>query len=106
MDTQFPFSEQFRIAGEIWAEKEYAAQLMEETKSSIMAQKQAMLGDIPVNRAEQTIKASRDWHEYLKQIVDARKAANLAKIQMEFARLQYYEAQSKEANARIEMKMG
>lgn len=99
------WAERFRMAGEDWAEKEAAAQLLEDTKSAVMAQRQIGLGDMPVNRAEQTVKASKDWQEHIAKIVDARKAANLAKIELEAIRMEFMEYNNKEANARAEMKM-
>jgi len=105
MNNEFPFSERFRIAAEDWVDKENAAQLLEDTKSIVMAQRQAQLGDIPVNRAEQMIKASPDWKRYVETIIDARKEANLAKVKMEFERLRFMENQSREASTRAEMKL-
>jgi hypothetical protein len=67
MDNR-PFSEQFASAGEDWAEKEAAASLLEDAKSSVMAQRQTALGDIPVNRAEQIVKASPDWMEHIEKL--------------------------------------
>lgn len=104
MDNR-PWSEQFRIAGEDWAQKEAAASLLEDSKSAIMAQRQAMLGDIAVNKAEQIVKASPDWSEYIEQTVAARKAANLAKIEMEYLRMKFQEYMSTEANQRTEAKL-
>jgi len=104
-DIHFPFSERFRVAAEAWVDAENAAQLLEDTKSIVMAQRQAQLGDIPVNRAEQMIKASPDWETYVKAIVKARTEANLAKVRMETERLRFMENQSREANARAEMKL-
>lgn len=101
-----PYSEIFREAGEEWADREAAAQLLEDTKSAMMAQWQAELGDMPVNRAEQAVKAQTRWTELVESIVAARKAANLAKVNMEVCRMQFQEWSNKEANARIEMKMG
>ena len=105
MSSEFPFSERFRVAAEDWVDKENAAQLLEDTKSIVMAQRQAQLGDLPINRAEQMIKASPDWERYVKSIVEARTAANLAKIKMEYERLRFMENQSREANARAELKL-
>lgn len=105
MSIDFPFSERFRIAAEDWVDKENAAQLLEDTKSVSMAQRQAQLGDLPVNRAEQMIKASPDWGRYVESIVTARKEANLAKVKMEYERLRFMENQSREANTRAEMKL-
>jgi hypothetical protein len=100
-----PLSEIFREAGESWAEKEFAAQLLEDTKSAVMAQRQTELGDIPVNRAEQIVKASPEWVEHIEKIAVARCEANMAKINMEVVRMKYGEWNSREANVRQELKM-
>lgn len=105
MDNMFPFSERYRVAAEDWVDKESAAQLLEDTKSAVMAQKQAGLGDMAVNKAEQIIKASPEWERYIQKIVEARKEANKAKVLMEYEKLRFYEAQSREANARAEMRL-
>lgn len=104
MDNR-PFSEQFAEKGRLWAEKESAASLLEDCKSSVMAQRQAMLGDIAVNKAEQIVKASPDWMEYIERTVAARREANLAKVQMEFLRMKFSEHQSYEANQRTEARL-
>lgn len=100
-----PWSEQYRIMGELWAEAEAAASLLEDTKSAVLSQKMAMLGDIPVNKAEMTVKASQDWHDHVGKIVDARKNANLLKIRLEYCRMKYHEEQGHEASRRAEMRM-
>lgn len=105
ISNDHPFSERYRLAGEKWVELEAKAQFLEDSKSAIMAQKQTELGDIPVNRAEQIVKASADWAEHLHTIVEARKAANLAKINLDVAKMEFYESQSREASARAEMRM-
>ena len=79
--------------------------MLEETKSSVMAQRQAALGDIPVNRAEQTVKASQEWFIHLTKIVDAKTMANEAHIKLKYTEMKYYEQQRKDANQRAEMKM-
>lgn len=103
--NEFPFSERYRVAGEEWAELEAAAQLLEDTKSAVLAERMSSLGDIPVNRAESMVKASSDWRRHIEQIVEARRKANIAKVRLEVARMEYYEAQSKEANARVEARL-
>jgi len=100
-----PLSEIYAEAGEDWSSKEAAAQLLEETKSAIMAQRQAMLPEMPVNRAEQIVKASPDWHDHIEKIVEARRVANLAKIELEVIRMRFNEQNNIQANARLEMKM-
>jgi len=106
MSNEFHFSENFRLAAEDWVDKENAAQLLEETKSLVMAQRQAQLGgDLPVNRAEQTIKASPAWMEHVEKIVEARRVANLAKVKMEVEKMRFHENQGREANARAELRL-
>ena len=100
-----PFSEIYAQAGEEWATLEAAAQILEDTKSSVMAQKQAELGPIPVNKAEQTIKASPFWVGHIHKIVEARKQANIAKVNLDVVKMRYYENANKEANGRVEMRM-
>lgn len=95
-----PWSEVYLEAAEDWTDKEAAATLLEDTKSAIMAQKQAALGDLPVNRAEQIVKASADWYRHLEKIVEARKMANLAKVKLEYIRMKHSEHMNTEANHR------
>lgn len=99
------WSEIFKEAADEWVDKEAAAQLLEDTKSSIMAQKQAMLGDIPVNRAEQIVKASQEWSRHIETIVSARKAANQAKMDLEVIRMKFAEWNNSEANHRTEARL-
>ena len=100
------WTELYRIAGEDWADKEAAASVLEDTKGSVMAQRQAALGDIAVNRAEQIVRASPEWVNHINQIVQARKEANLAKIHLEVVRMNYMREQAEQANRRTEMRMG
>lgn len=102
--NQPEWSEEYRIAGLDWADKEAAAQMLEDSKSAVLAQKCAELGDIPVNRAEQTVKASSFWAEYIKKAVAARQEANVARVEMEYRRMRFNQRQSQEANARAEMR--
>ncbi len=105
MSNEFPYSERFRLAAEDYVDKENAAQILEETKSLVMAQRQSQLGDLPVNRAEQTIKASPSWMEHVEKIVEARRVANLAKVKMEVEKMRFHENQGREANARAELRL-
>lgn len=100
-----PWSEQYRIMGELWADAESAASLLEDSKSAVLSQRMAMLGDIAVNKAEMAVKASREWQEHIEKIVAARKHANLLKIRMEFCKMKYHEEQGQEASKRAEMRM-
>jgi hypothetical protein len=99
------FSEQFRLAAKDWVEKERAASLLEETKSAVLSQRMAALGDIPVNKAERDVKASAEWLDYVTKMVEARGAANLAKVKLEFLRMKHWEHQGAEATKRQEMRL-
>lgn len=100
-----PWSEIFKEAADDWVDKEAAAQLLEDTKSSIMAQKQAALGDIAVNRAEQIVKASDDWMVHINKIIEARRVANAAKVNLEYIRMKFTEWNNAEANHRAEARL-
>lgn len=103
--TDIPISEQYRIAAAKWVDREAAACLLEDLKSAVLAQRMAELGDIPVSRAETTVKASRNWHDHVTKIAEARKAANQAKVELEYLRMRFSEWQNSEANARMEAKL-
>lgn len=100
-----PLSEEFRLVAKAWVDAEAAASLLEDTKSAVLAKKMSELGDIPVNRAEATVKASEDWYEHLTTINEARKDANLRKVQMEYVRMKFNEWQASDANQRNERRM-
>lgn len=103
--SNMPLSEQFRISAKAWVELDSAASLLEETKSAVLSQRMNALGDMPVSRAEMTVKASEEWREYVTKTVKAREAANLAKVKLEWIRLKFSEQQSYEATARAERRM-
>ena len=105
MSDNRPWSEIYRDAGEDWADKEAAAQLLEDTKSAYMAQWCAEQGDIPVNRAEQIVKSSPRWTAHVTQIVEARKEANKAKVRLESIKMRAMESQARDANYRAEMRL-
>ena len=100
-----PFSELYQEAGDDWADREAAATLLEDCKSAVLAQWCAEQGDIPVNRAEQTVKASPRWRAYINDTIEARKAANKAKVRLESIKMRAMEFQAREANARVEARL-
>ena len=100
-----PISEQFRLSAKDWVEKDSAANLLEETKSAVLSQMMARLGDIPVSHAERTVKASEEWKDYITKMVKAREAANLAKVRCEYIRMKFHEQNSSEATKRAEMRL-
>lgn len=98
-------SEQFRLAARIWVEADAAANLLEETKSAVLSQKMAALGDMPVSRAELTVKASPEWTDHVTKMVKAREEANFLKVKLEWLRMRHSEQQSAEATARVERRL-
>jgi hypothetical protein len=103
--TDRPLSEEYRLAAKAWVEKEAAASLLEECKSSVLSERMAALGDIPVSRAEMQVKASDEWRDFVEAMVEARRQANLAKVRLEWVRMKHAEAQSAEASKRAEMRL-
>lgn len=103
--SNLPWSEQFRIVAKDWVELDKAATILEETKTLVLSQKIKALGDMPHNRAEAEVKASPEWLDYVTRMVEARSAANLKKVQMEFIRMRFSEWQSENATRRAEMRI-
>lgn len=88
-----------------WVDAEAAASLLEDTKSAVLAERMTELGDMAVNKAEMTVKASQEWKDNLRTISMARQAANRLKVQMEYIRMKFMEHQSANATARAEMRL-
>lgn len=88
-----------------WVEKDGAARLLEESKTAVLAQKMKALGDKPAAHAERDVKASEEWADYIKKMVDARTAANLAKVRTEYLKMKVMEWQAENANRRAEMRL-
>lgn len=102
---ELAISEQFRIVSKGWAQKQAAASILEETKSAFLAKMIGRHGDIPHVQAERIVKSSEEWTDFIKGMVDAKLAANLAKAQMEYIRMKFNERQSAEASSRARRKM-
>ena len=100
-----PLSEQYRVVAKEWVDADAAANLLEEMKSATLSQNMASLGDMPVSKAEMTVKASGNWSTYIESMVEARKRANLLKAKLEYIRMRFSEWQSAEATKRAEMKL-
>lgn len=100
-----PVSELYRVAAKQWVELDAAASLLEETKSAVLSQRMAALGDMPVSRAELTVKASPEWADYVTKMVKAREAANLAKVKVEWLRMKGMEQHAADATRRAEMRL-
>lgn len=104
-ESERPLSEQFRIVAKRWVDLDAAASLLEETKSAVLAQMMLAQGDMPVSRAEMNVKGSLEWSDHLKSMVEARREANLAKVQMKYIEMKHHEWQSANANLRHEVRL-
>lgn len=105
MNANLPWSEQYRLVAKKWVDADAAANMREELKSANLSRMMAKQGDIAVNRAEANVKASDEWGEYIEQMIDARKNANLLKVQLEYMRMKFQEWSSENANKRAEMRL-
>jgi hypothetical protein len=104
-ESNQPLSEQYRLVAKAWVEADGAARMLEELKTTTLAQWVKTHGDVPVNAAERDVKSSKEWEDYLGKMVEARTKANLKKVQLEFIRMRAAEHQSAEASKRAEMRL-
>ncbi len=105
MKSNLLFSEQYAHVAEEWAELNSAASLLEDCAGAVFSQL-ALKQEASSNaRAELLAKASDEWLAYQTKKVEARKKANLVKVQMEFLRMRFWEAQSDAANNRTQAKL-
>ncbi len=105
MDSNLPLSEQYDILGIEWADADKAANLLEDCKSAVLAERILGMGEMAHNKAEAQVKASAYWKDYIIQTVEARHKANLLKVRMEALRMRYGEEQSNNANERVQARL-
>ena len=105
MSNTRPQSELYRESAIRWADLDAAARMLEEGKSAVLSQRMAQLGDMPVSKAELTVKASEFWSDYIKKMVRAKTEANKARIEMVYVKMRYWEQSSQAATERQELRM-
>lgn len=105
MTNQRPASEIYREVALRHADLDAAARMLEEGKSAVLAQRIALQGDVSVARAEQAVKSSEFWSEYIKRMVRARTEANKARIEVEYHRMRFWERTQDRADERHINKM-
>lgn len=109
INPQLPLSEQYRLLARKAVELDAAATLLEESKSIVLAQHIAALieaeGEMPHAKAERIVKASARWEEYIEEMVDARRQAALARVNVRWVEMRFQEWQSVAADARAERRM-
>lgn len=103
--SNIPYTEQYRLCAKDWVEKDSAARLLEESKTAVLSRMISEQGDMPHAHAERIVKASDEWHDWIKGMCDARTAANLAKVKLKYVEMKYFENQSANASQRAEMRM-
>lgn len=103
--TEVPLSEQYLKAAQKWCDEEAAASMLEEAKSAVLSQMMNKLGDIPINRAESTVKGSQEWADYLEKMIEARRKANYAKVELEYFRMRHREWIADDANNRMQARL-
>ena len=101
------WSEQYRLAGEAWVKADAQARALEEGKSVLLAEAVNLMVEdgMSVAAAERKAKATDQYKKYLRAMVDARTAANMAKVRAQAADIQFKEWMSADANKRQEMKL-
>jgi hypothetical protein len=95
--------------GEEWAEANAAAALLEETQKPLLAQLTiGRMGDTKTTRAqaETEAMASEPYAEHIERMVEARRAANVARVRWQSAQVWADLARSANANRRAELSMG
>lgn len=105
MRNDVPISERYRLAALEWVQMDAAARMLEEGKTTYLAQQKALLGDIPDSKAERMVKSSPQWSDYIKKMVNAKTAANRQRVELDYLRMRHMEQNSAEATQRAERKL-
>lgn len=89
-------------AGEAWADAEAAAQLLEETKKSMLAKAMNDSGASSIAAKEMVALASEEYVDFVKGMVKARAAANKARVRFDSAKILAELRRSQESTRRAE----
>ena len=100
-----PVSEQYRLAARQWVRVDAAARMLEEGKSAYIAQQITKLGEMAHAKAERIVKASPEYSDYIKKMVNAKTAANEMREELAWLKMRHMERTSEDANARSERKL-
>lgn len=93
-------SEVFWEDSEDYCDKEAAANLLRETKSTLFAKICLEKGDIPVSKAELQARADPRYEDHILKMVEAEDRALRAKLKVDYDRMRSIEWNSQEANHR------
>jgi len=100
-----PVSEQYRLAALDWVAMDAAARMLDEGKTTYLAQQIHKQGDMPHAKAERIVKASPEWSDYIKKMVNTKTVANRQRVELDYLKMRSMERTSEEANARSERKL-
>jgi hypothetical protein len=92
-------------AGEDWADKQAAAELLEETKKSVLARLMISADATSQGQREMLALADEQYTEFVTGMVSARKAANKARVRYDSAKVLAELRRSQEATRRSEMNL-
>jgi len=92
-------------AGEEWADAEAAADLLEETKKSVLAKLMNEAGHASMAGKEMQALADAKYTEFVKGMVAARKTANKARVRYDSAKVLAELRRSQESTKRAEMQI-
>lgn len=92
-------------AGEEWADAEAAAELLEETKKSVLAKLMSESDGTSAAAKEMYALADPKYREFVSGMVTARKTANKARVRYDSARVLAELRRSQESTKRAEMTM-
>lgn len=108
-EQRLHLSEQVRVSERTWADCEDRASRFEEGRSIVMAEMKLALVDKKIAKsmaaAEDMVRVSDEWKQYVKSMHGARHAANLARADWRALDRDYWNAVSGEASERAQMRM-
>jgi hypothetical protein len=93
-------------AGEKWSDLNAAAEVLEETKSTLLGKLLSEHFDEPAWKAEAKAKSDPRYNEHIFAMVEARKAANRARVRYDSGKAFVELARSAESTRRAEMNLG
>ncbi len=99
------FAQSIVTRGEMWADCQAAADLLEETKGTLLAKLLKENFEHPAWKADALAKADQRYEEHIKAMVDARRLATLAKVRYDGAKAMGEFARSAESTRRAEMNL-
>ena len=92
-------------AGEEWADAEAAAELLEETRKSVLAKLMNESAVASVAAKEMQALADPEYRRFVEGMVSARKAANKARVRYDSAKVLAELRRSQESTRRAEMQI-